>query len=178
MIKITIPYSPVPTPPKITSPNMILIMAIIPANGERLSCMAFTEPLEAAVVMVDHNTLLVMPSRASFPSINGIFPKMPFVPYSEINDIVRPAARSMNIVRNTVQPCLVDLIIFPYVKVNAAGISRMASISKKLLKGVGFSNGCALLALKKPPPFVPSCLMAICEATGPAGITCCAPSMV
>jgi hypothetical protein len=33
-----------------------------------------------------------------------------------------------------------------------------ANISKKLEKGVGFSNGCALLALKNPPPLVPSCL--------------------
>ena len=40
---------------------------------------------------------------------------------------------------------------------------------KKLLSGVGFSNGCAALTLKKPPPLVPSCLMASCEATGPDG---------
>jgi hypothetical protein len=33
---------------------------------------------------------------------------------------------------------------------------------------VGFSNGCAALALKKPPPLVPSILIATCEATGPA----------
>ena len=33
-----------------------------------------------------------------------------------------------------------------------------------------FSNGWAELVLKKPPPFVPSCLMAIWLATGPPGI--------
>ncbi len=32
---------------------------------------------------------------------------------------------------------------------------------------MGFSNGCAELALKKPPPLVPSCLIASCDATGP-----------
>jgi hypothetical protein len=41
-----------------------------------------------------------------------------------------------------------------------------------LVRGVGFSNGCALLALKKPPPFVPISLMIYCEATGPCAISC------
>ena len=49
---------------------------------------------------------------------------------------------------------------------------KMASISTKLLRGVGFSKGWAELALKKPPPLTPSCLMAICEAAGPWGSTC------
>ena len=43
----------------------------------------------------------------------------------------------------------------------------MSSISTKFVSGVGFSNGMAELTLKKPPPLVPSCLIAICEATGP-----------
>ena len=38
--------------------------------------------------------------------------------------------------------------------------------------GVGFSYGCAELTLKKPPPLVPSCLIAICEAAGPIGKVC------
>ena len=45
------------------------------------------------------------------------------------------------------------------------------SISKKLVSGVGFSKGCALFWPKKPPPLVPRCLMAICEAAGPVGIS-------
>ena len=49
----------------------------------------------------------------------------------------------------------------PNVEVSAAGISRMNSISTKFEKAVAFSNGKALLTLKKPPPLVPSCLMAI-----------------
>ena len=32
------------------------------------------------------------------------------------------------------------------------------------------SNGCAEFTLKKPPPFVPSCLIAIWPATGPRAI--------
>ena len=33
----------------------------------------------------------------------------------------------------------------------------------------GFSNGIDELTLKKPPPLVPSSLIASCEATGPRG---------
>ena len=50
---------------------------------------------------------------------------------------------------------------------SAAGISRMKSISTKFENAVGFSNGNAELTLKNPPPLVPSCLIAICEAAGP-----------
>ena len=39
------------------------------------------------------------------------------------------------------------------------------------MRPVGFSNGSAPLALKKPPPFVPSCLMTSCDAMGPRGMT-------
>ena len=48
----------------------------------------------------------------------------------------------------------------------------------KLVSGVGFSNGWALLALKNPPPLVPSSLITSCEATGPMAIVCLAPSSV
>ena len=33
-------------------------------------------------------------------------------------------------------------------------------------------KGCAAFALKKPPPFSPSILIAICEATGPTAMVC------
>ena len=51
-------------------------------------------------------------------------------------------------------------------------------ICTKFDSAVGFSKGCAALALKKPPPLVPSILMAICEATGPTAMVCLAPSSV
>ena len=51
-------------------------------------------------------------------------------------------------------------------------------ICTKFDSAVGFSNGCAALALKKPPPLVPSILMATCEATGPTAMVCLAPSSV
>ena len=43
------------------------------------------------------------------------------------------------------------------------------------MKAFGFSNGCAELVLKKPPPLVPSSLIASCEATGPIAIVCVMP---
>ena len=48
-----------------------------------------------------------------------------------------------------------------------AGITRISSSSTKLVRPLGFSNGIAELTLKKPPPLVPSSLIASCEATGP-----------
>ena len=60
----------------------------------------------------------------------------------------------------------------------ANGIASSSRISSKLVHGAGFSNGCAELALKKPPPLVPSSLIASCEATGPPGSTCVPPVMV
>ena len=47
-------------------------------------------------------------------------------------------------------------------------MSRIDSIPTKLVSHVGFSYGMAELTLKKPPPLVPSSLIASCEATGPA----------
>ncbi len=61
---------------------------------------------------------------------------------------------------------------------SAAGIRTIESSSTKLVSAFGFSNGIAELTLKKPPPLVPSCLIATCEATGPRARACWAPSSV
>ena len=52
---------------------------------------------------------------------------------------------------------------------------KMSTIERKLVSPVGFSNGSAPLALKYPPPLVPSCLITSCEATGPRGMTWLTP---
>ena len=49
-------------------------------------------------------------------------------------------------------------------------MSRIAHVSMKLVIAFGFSKGWAELALKKPPPFVPSCLIATWLAAGPPGM--------
>ena len=57
----------------------------------------------------------------------------------------------------------------PKVRGSEKLITSSRKISNQLVQVVGFSNGCAELALKKPPPLVPSSLMASWLATGPAG---------
>ncbi len=76
------------------------------------------------------------------------------------------------------QPWRRFLTMAPKVKGSAMGMSSMARISRKFEAHVGFSKGWLELALKKPPPFEPNCLIAIWEAAGPTAITCSAPSRV
>src|SRR5262249_54012535 len=76
------------------------------------------------------------------------------------------------------QPCRSLPTMRPNTLVSAAPRAKIEIICTKFESAVGFSNGCAALALKKPPPLVPSILMAICEATGPTAMVCLAPSSV
>ena len=54
--------------------------------------------------------------------------------------------------------------------VKAAPSVKISNNSTKLAGGFGFSNGCAELTLKKPPPSPLKSLMASWEATGPRAI--------
>jgi hypothetical protein len=56
--------------------------------------------------------------------------------------------------------------------VSALPIEKIESIWMKFDSGVGFSKGCEAFAFMKPPPLVPSILMATCEAIGPWAMTC------
>src|SRR5579859_7502745 len=58
------------------------------------------------------------------------------------------------------------------------GPRKISSICTRPENAVGFSNGCAELALKKPPPSPLNSLIASCEATGPIAISCLPPSSV
>ena len=66
----------------------------------------------------------------------------------------------------------------PNTLVSPAPMEKISSICTRLVSAVGFSNGWAELALKKPPPLVPNILIASWEATGPCAMTCLAPSSV
>ena len=79
---------------------------------------------------------------------------------------------------SSAQPWRWSPIMRPNTLVSAAPSTKIDTIWMKLLSAVGFSYGCAALALKKPPPLVPSILIATCEATGPCAMVCCAPSKV
>ncbi len=48
-------------------------------------------------------------------------------------------------------------------------------MESQLVRPVGFSKGVAELALRKPPPLVPSCLMASMNPMGPRGIVWVTP---
>ena len=61
---------------------------------------------------------------------------------------------------------------------NRHGYQQNREHSRKLLNGVGFSKGWAEFTPKNPPPLLPSCLMAICEAAGPMGMIWSFPSRV
>ena len=57
-------------------------------------------------------------------------------------------------------PCLTCPTHFPNVMARPNGISRQMKISSEFVKPLGFSNGWAAFALKKPPPLVPRSLIA------------------
>src|ERR1700675_2353140 len=92
--------------------------------------------------------------------------------------VVVPAKNRMNIAAQIAQPWRWCLTILPKVYVSPAGIRKIAIICRKFVHGVGLSNGWAELALKNPPPLVPSCLIASWLATGPIASVCLAPSSV
>ena len=58
-----------PRPPNTTSPSWISHIGTSPPSGVNESCIALTEPLEAAVVAVAHSAELAMPKRTSLPSM-------------------------------------------------------------------------------------------------------------
>ncbi len=58
----------------------------------------------------------------------------------------------------------------PKLRMRVKGNSRMARHSSKFARGVGFSRAEAEFAPLKPPPLVPSCLMATWEAWGLHGL--------
>src|ERR1035437_9490653 len=69
MAYISMPYSPAPTPPKITSPVAMLVRGTKPPIGVKLSCQALMAPHEASVVIVAKRAESTMPKRTSLPSI-------------------------------------------------------------------------------------------------------------
>ena len=106
MTKMSIPYIPAPTPPKITSPVWMLNSGTSPPRGVKLSCMELTAPQEASVVIVAK-----MPKRTSLPSIlpaaalTPIEARRGFPAASAGHATSTPAMKRTNIAIQTVQPC-------------------------------------------------------------------------
>ena len=89
-----------------------------------------------------------------------------------------PTTNRVAAAANSAQPCFLSPTITPNVRRNATGISSIATISTTFVNGVGFSNGCALLTLKAPPPSPDISLIDSHVATGPPRIVCLPPASV
>ena len=182
----SMPYRPEPTPPNTTSPICISTMGTMPPRGVKLSCMAITAPQLAAVVMTANRAEAAMPKRVSLPSMlppacsalaawstpSEASSGLPCC--SKAVAATTATTNSRPIVARIVQPWRSSPTMRPNTRHSAAGMRKIASICNRLLAAEGFSNGWAELALKKPPPLVPSILMANCEATGPMASVCVA----
>ena len=154
------------------------------------SCIALTEPFEAAVVAVAQSAELAMPKRTSLPSMlpPGCSEEARLIQRESgehrVAALLRPGAdvRAGPRKRRSSRPGPPSPVACrrPCGRTCSRARRRSAgstAVSRKLESGVGFSNGCAELTLKKPPPLVPSCLMAICEAAGPTARVCSVTSL-
>ena len=154
-----------------------------PPSGVKLSCIALTEPLEAAVVAVAQSAELAMPKRdllALHVAGGGVDRRAARA--SGLPARSAPVERRRSRARN--RTAIAAKIAQPWrlsphhagrrCSRTPPGSAGSTSISRKFESGVGFSKGWAELALKKPPPLVPSCLIAICEAAGPCASICSA----
>ena len=133
--------------------------------------MVLTEPYEAAVVADHNSTDWARPKRISLPSMlrergrrcrragSGLpkrsAPQARRQPDDEQHRHRRPRSRRPGAGRRPGGRRRTER------RPESRGSTRSAGSCDS---PVGFSNGCAELALKKPPPLVPSCLMATCEA--------------
>src|ERR1700730_17932769 len=69
MMNTRMPYMPAPTPPKMTSPSMMLTSGTRPPSGVNESCQPLMAPQLASVVTVANSAELAMPNRHSLPSM-------------------------------------------------------------------------------------------------------------
>src|SRR4029077_18206318 len=135
-------------------------------TGVRLSIDASTEPVLVPVVAVLYSADWIGPKRASLPSL---FPP-PDVEVDTCDAPVLTSAglpccscqattpkaliRMIPITAPSTIPCLTLPTQRPKVMVRPSGISRQLKISSEFVNPLGFSKGCAELALKNPPPLV------------------------
>ena len=144
----------------------------MPPSAVYESCIELTAPVEVSVVDVANSVEPTMPNRCSLPSIappasSGAVPAPCELERASARRARRrrasPWRRGSRSPGGCRRPCGRRCAAARTGSRASAG-SRTGSSS-----AVGFSNGCAEFALKNPPPLVPSCLIASCEATGPPG---------
>jgi hypothetical protein len=126
-------------------------------------------PSALPVAEIPNSVLAGTPKRVSVPS-NWPPTAAVTVPVCALcARFAPPSSRPKRIPTTTsiVRPSLRFPAIRPNVRMKAVGTSSMSRISRVLLHADGFSNGCALLALKKPPPSPDISLIGSQEPTGP-----------
>ena len=176
----SIPYIPAPIPPGVTSPSSMLNSGTSPAIGWTLSCQELIAPVlvpgrgghEQAADARRRSGLPCLPCCRGRPG-RRLAGNSGLPTYSCVHRRRRrrrpgrPPSRRRSPIPGAGCPRTARTC-----RSARTGISRIAKISSQLVSGVGFSNGWAELALKKPPPLLPSSLINSCDATGPRAMFC------
>ncbi len=176
----SIPYRPDPAPPGATSPSIMLSIGTAPPSALNESCMPFTAPVDVRVPTPPNRAVAAMPNRCSLPSIAppAASGAEPVACCSRSARATTGATASVAIAARTAWPCRTLPTMRPKVRGSATGTASISTTWNADVHADGFSNGCAEFALKNPPPFVPSSLIASWEATGPPGTACVPPASV
>ncbi len=173
---------PAPTPPTTISPSWMLISGIMPPSAVKLSCIALTAPARGRGGD-DREERAGGDAEADLLALHVAARHAELVQHGVARGLLPigdgDAGEEDRQHRREDRPALALVAHrLAKVQVRPKPITKIDSICTRLVSAVGFSKGCALLALKKPPPLVPSILIASCEATGPSTIDCFAPSIV
>ncbi len=109
-----------------------------------------TAPVEVRVVDVAKIAEEPTPKRTSLPSYAPPAMSNAGPWWANSVHIIRATkpTQMVPIVARIAYPCFTLPTIKPKVRVSANGMTRIRKISKRFEKGVGFSKGCAELALK------------------------------
>ena len=160
---------PAPTPPGATSPSIMLTSTVPPPIGVSESCAALTAPVDVPVVATANRARGPLTEPGLLALHRGTGRLGGRRAGADLGPVVTASetANSTPIAPSTARPWRRLPSIVPRVRVRRTGISRIRKISSRLVKPLGFSNGCAELALKNPPPLLPSSLIASWLATGP-----------
>ena len=172
MASTRMPYSPAPTPPGAISPSAMSISVIAPPNGVSESWNQFTAPVEVTVVDAANSeqaagrTWSPCPRTCRSRAADARGAQLA-LEEGDAADGRGPDDHHHGDQREAL----------PVVPDHLAERARQAERDEQeqedledFMNGFGLSNGWAELALKKPPPLLPSSLMTSCEATAPPGM--------
>src|SRR5579875_32624 len=158
-------YSPLPSPPGLTSPSIIPDISPKPPMGLNESLAPETEPVEVCVEAMLYSVVGIGPKRTSLPCMlpagwattwaaataglgcDSAYDEKP----SQVPKMTAMAASSA-------KPWRVLPTILPKGEVRATGMARTSTQERNWVKPVGSSQGWARSALNTPPPLVPSSL--------------------